>query len=122
VLFTKVGDVFVMDATGAEHACASFAFAISVSKHEKKMAVIESSKEQGAEGMESSEIKCCGMLKVHGVGTFTTDDLSRTLLEATALASSTFSNLKAFFASSSSMSVSDGLYSELPPVRLGLLA
>ena len=51
--FAKVGNVFVIDASMSEHACASIAMTIAVDRHGK----------------------CCGMFKLHGGGTMTEQEI-----------------------------------------------
>ena len=95
----KIAQVMVMDTTGYEQACASSTFAVAVNK----------------KGL------CCGFTKSLG-GSFSPIDVATAQIHATTAATTIFQWIDECFSTTSTASINDRLYPDVPPTRYGLLA
>ncbi len=95
----KIGQVMVMDATGSEQACASSIFTVAVDK----------------KGL------CCGLTKSLG-GHFCPLDVATAQAHANTKATAIFHWIDECFSTTSTASINDRLYPDVPPTRFGLLA
>jgi exosome complex RNA-binding protein Rrp42 (RNase PH superfamily) len=100
ITILKVGSVFLVDSSGLEQACASCALSISIDQRGN----------------------CCGLSYLKS-GAMTIEELEEAISIATRTADAIFSQLDSFsLHTSSSSSIKDDLYPDMPAVRQGLLA
>jgi len=97
ITILKVGNVFLVDSSGLEQACASCAMSIAIDQ-------------RGS---------CCGLSYLKS-GTMTIEEVEQAIAIATRTAQAIFSQLESFSLHSST--AEDDLYPDLPVVRQGLLA
>ena len=97
----RIGPALVLDATGAEQACASTVFSVAVDR----------------------DGTCCGLTTSAG-GAFALADVTAARAHAAAAAATVFKWIDGSFAEASATgtSASDCLFPDVPPTRLGLLA
>ena len=96
---SKIGTVLVLDTTGSEQACASCIFTIAIDK-------------VGT---------CCGLIKSLG-GHFIPLDVATAQIHATTAAAAIFGWIDTCFTMTTTSSINDRLYPDIPPNRFGLLA
>ena len=89
----------VLDTTGNEQECASSIFTIAIDKNGS----------------------CCGMIKSLG-GHFMPLDVATAQIHATTAAAAIFTWIDTCFSMTSTSSINDRLYPDIPPNRFGLLA